>query len=165
MKPVNPITISSQDPDQTLVCLKKNVLYVALVEDDEKTILGKVISINDKKSFKPNGNTAALLLYLLVCDDDEPILLSELIDYCMQKFTGVTPTDVTTFLNKLDKTHKILKIRTGSSGTNDPDPLNKFTTSPQISWGSPDLNPDGEEPICKANTFYSHGYWPVIIPK
>jgi hypothetical protein len=166
MKKFDLSTILPQNYDQTLVCLKKNVLYVALA-DGAGPIYGKVISINDKKSFKPNGDTAALLLYLLVCDDDDPILLSDFLNLATTKFSGAGTSDVMDFLKKLNETHKILKIRTGGgSGTNDPDPLGKFAP-PQVPWGppNPDIIPDQPQPICNSNTFYSQGYWPVIIPK
>jgi hypothetical protein len=165
---MSPISILTANPDETLLCLKKNVLYIALADGPINAttpppIWGKVIFINNKQTFKPNNYTAALLLTLLTCDSDEPVLFSDFLTHTKAKFTDATDANITAFLDKLDTTYKILKIRTGSSATNDPDPLNLFG-SPQWNWAEPDLI-ETNPPICKTNTFYSDGYWPVVVPR
>ncbi len=157
-----PITIPTADPEQTLVCLMQNVLYVAL-EDGNGQILGKIISINGLKSYKPNNQTAALLLYLLVRDADEPILLNDFLNLAKARFTGTDDNKIKTFLDDLDQTYGILKIRPGSSGTNSPDPLNLFGSGP-TNWEIPGLI-EGNAPICRSNTIYSTGYRIVLIPR
>jgi hypothetical protein len=157
-----PITIPTADPEKTLVCLMQNVLYVAL-EDGNGQILGKIISVNRQKSYKPNNQTAALLLYLLVRDADEPILLKDFLDLAKARFSGTDDAKIKTFLDELDQTHKILKIRQGSSGTNSPDPLNFFGSAP-TNWETPGLI-EGNPPICRSNTFYSTGYRIFLIPR
>ena len=158
--------IRSATPDQTLLNLRPNVLYVALKDPDTETITGKILSINGRKTFTPNNKTAAMLLYLLASDDDDSILLSNFLSLVMNKFNGATTDNIYDFLETLHKEHNILNMRHGVAATSDPDPLGLFNV--KENWDpNPDLIPGaaGKEPICKAKTFFSQNAWYVIIPR
>ena len=158
--------LKTVSPDQTLLCFKKNVFYVALRDPDAETGLGKIINVDGRKTYSPNTRTAALLLYLLARDDDDPILYSDFLSLAMQYFSGATVENVTSFLEKLITQYKILKVTSGAVGTDDPDPLDVFVAESRVAWGEPE--PDlivGGAPICKSKTYFTSNYIKIVQPK
>jgi hypothetical protein len=147
--------------DNPRLNLMPNVIYVMLKDPSTGTIMGKIISISGNSSFKPKNDPAALLLYLLSRDMNDGILFSKFADLARQKFTP-PPSDTVliNFLDKLDDDYNILHADYGKSTGND-DPLNLFDP-PTATWETPDLDL-GNQPICKANTFYSSGWIAVPI--
>jgi hypothetical protein len=146
--------------DNTRLNLLPNVIYVILKDPSTGTIMAKIISQSGNKSFKPNNDTAALLLYLLSQDKNDGIHFSKFRELAQQKFNpSPDDTALTTFLNKLDA-NNILQADSRPSAGN-PDPLNLFG-SPTATWQTPDLVA-GNPPICKENTFYSSGWMAVPI--
>lgn len=152
--------------DQLLINLRRNIVYVILKETvgPSRKILAKVIDINGRQTFKPNTDTAAVLLYLLTRDDGDDILLSDYISFILdnlpEKIKGMTkPSDIgasiKTFLSKLETQYKVLKttvVPSGYQGATDFDPVGLLATL--NTWEDPDLI-QGGPPTCKTSTFYS----------
>jgi hypothetical protein len=144
--------------------LKKNVLYVILRDMQNGTTLAKLLNISGSKSFKPTNNPAALLLYILARDDDDPVSLDDLKFYA-RKFSGSADTidnDTSEFC-KLLNNYKLLKKTPGTDFADRSllDPANLFTGLDE-NWQMPGLT-TGDAPIVKATTVISTGYGAVPI--
>ena len=139
---------------------------MVLEEPEAETELAKIINIDGRKTYSPNNRTAALLLYLLARDDDDPILYSDVLSLAQQYFTGATVDNVTSFLEKLITQYKILNVTSGAVGTDDPDPLRIFGAKSKVAWGEsePDLIVGGA-PICKSKTYFTTNYIKIVQPK
>jgi len=143
----------SSNRDETLLNLRKNVFYVMLKEGDQP-IIGRLIFVNARKTYRPINKTTALLLYLLPCDGEDPILLGNYLDLATANFPGATEEDIIGFLDQLDTTYKILTVTPGTSGSDDPDPMELFGGEFREEWQPPglELYP---APIVKSNTMFS----------
>ncbi len=143
----------SANPNETLLSLKKNVFYVMLKEGDDP-IIGRLIFVNARKTYRPINKTTALLLYLLPCDGEDPILLGEYLDLVKAKFPEAPENEIMTFLYELETTYKTLTVTPGTSDSDDPDPMGLFGGEVREEWQTPglDLYP---APIVKSSTMFS----------
>ncbi len=169
--------MDAEKKDQTLLSLKKNVLHVFFDDPTTGSTISKIISINGRKTYTPINRTAALLLYLLPCDGEDPILLSDFLRRAQAKFKGSSVDNIMSFLDKLEGTYGILSAATGTSGSADPDPLHLFpplTEEEKAEWQEGEGNEEnwetpglemGSPPVCKATTIFFGGYMGGRIPK
>ncbi len=165
--------VAINSDDQLLLNLKKNVVYVILkdMEDKDRKILAKVFDISGRQTFKPDNDTAAVLLSLLVRDDGDDVLLMDYLSFIKANLSEQSqrqakehnpPIDIEqsirTFLADLETNHKILKatvVPKGTQGGKDFDPVGLLASL--HTWEDPDLTLC-EPPICKTDTYYSAGY-------
>lgn len=163
--------IQTEDPEGLLIKLKKDVLYVLLMDastQDSNKIRAKLLDINATKTYKPGNDTAAVLLYFLSREDNDPVLLRDYLDI----FANFKKeTEIKEFLVDLDEVKRILDVRKvpiGTQGANKNflDPANLLTTltdpnlRPRFQWLTPSLEmdqPGKPSPICRTTTYYSLG--------
>ncbi len=133
------MTIKSASPDQTLLSLKEDVFYVAIMEPITGTTMGKIISVDQKRTYDPKNKTTALLLYLLPGAGEAPILLRDFLGHAKAAFNGAKDNDIHAFLDKLEK-NKIIDITAGTAKPKRPNRLNEFLKEvPKQEWEKPDF--------------------------
>ncbi len=165
------------EDDELLLNLKKNIRYPILQDNEGNEpgtgkILAKVIDISGRKTYKPNNDTAAVLLYLLARDYDDHVLLGDYIKFVKDNLPksvtegkmGDIDDAIRSFLHKLETVYKILDIEVahkGKQGAIDIDPVGMVSSLGSFDYEL-DLIPR-DPPIVKKNTCFSTGY--RVVPR
>ncbi len=149
--------------DELLIKLRKGVLFIALQDPsttDANKIRAKVIDVNATKAYKPANDTAAVLLYFLSRENNDPVLQEDYIEIFTSKFGAGVEIDITNFLIAIDAKYllDVKKVPPGTIGSNKYalDPVNLLNTL--TIWQTPSLVDDAKPPICKTSTYYSAGH-------
>ena len=156
--------VAERKDHELLLNLRKNVVY-PILKDTEGTgkILATVIDISGRKTYKPNNDTAAVLLYLLARDHDDHVLQSDYIkfvkDNLPRSITDGKMDDIDeairSFLHKLESIYKILDVTVvhpGTQGAIDLDPVGMVSSLASFDYDLDLIS--GEPPICKKITYF-----------
>jgi hypothetical protein len=154
-----------------LLNLARNVVYISLYDHVNGRQLGKIVNhVRGGQSFKPDNDTAAMLLYLLSRANMDAIHYDTLKNLVMTK-TGlsdaVVDSKLTVFLDLLSNLNLLITRNAGvSSGTADADPEKIFdSTQPQGKWRwtDPTLTQCNDTVRRGEDTHYAHGYYLITI--
>jgi hypothetical protein len=149
--------VADKTDTHLLINLKRNVIYTILKDAGTGAINAQVVDINGRKTWIPDTETTALLIYPLARDDNDRVLLSDYMAFVTEKFPG-KDTEIEAFLKALYTQYKVLQIAVadeGIQGASDLDPVDLF--SGNLTWQEPLSLTFSSHPICKSNTFFTMG--------